>query len=127
MRVVSSFFSFFSFFNFFSIVCCLYHKKWFLHNTLRVKYLVDFDDSVNLGDKPETSKETNCTSQQEEKKHNDEGVTEIQEGTGCSMNLQLGHKIVNTVSEEVHRSETTGQERTPPPVVVFSTEMEITQ
>lgn len=60
------------------------------------------------------------TSQQEEKKHNDEGVTEIQEGTGCSMNLQLGHKIVNTVSKEVHRGETTGQERTPPPVVVLS-------
>lgn len=61
MRVLSSFFLFFFFLNFFTIVCCLYHNKWFLHNTLRAKSLVDFDDSVNLGDKPETSKETNCT------------------------------------------------------------------
>ena len=36
------------------------------------------------------------------------------------MYLQLGHKVVDAVAKQVHRSEAAGQEGTPPPVVVLS-------
>lgn len=83
--------------------------------------LVHFHYSIDLGDKPETGKETNCSSQQEEKEHNDKCVTKIEEGTSCSMYFQLGDKIVNTVAKQIDCCKTTGQEGTPPPMVIFGT------
>lgn len=59
------------------------------------------------------------TCEEEEDEHHDGGVTEVEDGAGGSYDLQLGEEVVDGVDKQVDGREATGQEGTPPPVVVL--------
>ena len=44
------------------------------------------------------------TSEKEEDQHHDQCVAEVQEGRGCSCNVQFGDKEMNRVQKEIHCS-----------------------
>lgn len=89
--------------------------------------LVDFDHAVDFTHEPETSKESNCACQNEEGKDYDAGVSKVQEGRGCAFDFQLGQEIMDTIDTKVESGETAGQKSAPPPVIVFSAEVEIAE
>lgn len=59
------------------------------------------------------------TCQDEEKEHHDEGVAEIEDGGHHTLNVELRHKVMDAVDEEVECGESRGEETTPPPVIVL--------
>lgn len=61
--------------------------------------LIDFDDTVNFSNEPETCKESDRSSQEEEKEHHNERVAKIQECTCCVINLKFCGKIVTAINE----------------------------
>lgn len=68
---------------------------------------IDLDDAVDLGDKPEAGEEADGSCEQEEQEDHDEGVAEVEEGAGDTLDLQLRHVVVDAVEEEVDRREAT--------------------
>lgn len=65
------------------------------------------------------SKHLTCEKEKDED-HNHR-VAEVEDGASSSDNLQLREEVVHAVDKQVHRSEATGQEGTPPPVVILNT------
>lgn len=94
---------------------------------VRTELLVHLHHAVDLADEPEASEETYRASQQEEQKDHDQRVAKVQEGRGGVLDLQLGREVVATVDEQIDRGESRRQERSPPPVVVLGTQVEIAQ
>lgn len=86
-----------------------------------LNYLINLHNTVDLGNKPEASKEANRSCEQEEQEDDDSGVSKVEEGRCETFHLQLGEEVVYAVDEEVDGSEATREERSPPPVVVFCT------
>lgn len=82
---------------------------------------VHFHHTVDLGNKPETGKEADGTSEEEKNESHDHGVSKVQDGAGQSSDLQLREEVMNGVDQEVDSSEAAGQEGTPLPVIVLST------
>lgn len=82
---------------------------------------VHLDHTVDLGNKPETGKEANCTSEQEEDESHDHGVSKVQDGASQSSDLQLGEEVMNGIDKEIDSSEAAGQEGAPLPMIVLST------
>ena len=59
------------------------------------------------------------TSEKEEDQHHDQCVAEVQEGRGCSCDVQFGDKEMNRVQKEIHCSTSASQEGTPPPMIIL--------
>ena len=59
------------------------------------------------------------TSEKEEDQHHDQCVAEVQEGGGCSCDVQFGDKEMNRVQKEIHCSTSASQEGTPPPMIIL--------
>lgn len=89
--------------------------------------LVDLDDAVDFPNEPEAREEANGARQQIEEEHHDERVAEIEETGRIALDLQLGIEIMTAVEEQVHRREARSEIGPPPPVVILSAQMEITQ
>lgn len=66
-----------------------------------------------------TQKHLTC--QEEEEKNHDESVSEVEESRRCIFYVQFGDEVVDAVEKEVDGRETTGQETSPPPVIVLTT------
>jgi len=89
--------------------------------------LVHLHDTVDLPHKPEAGEKSDTSCQKEETEHHDARVTEIQEGRRRPLDVQLGEEVVDAVHGQVERSKTTCQEAAPPPMVILSTQVEITE
>jgi len=89
--------------------------------------LVDFNDTVDLAHEPEACQKSNCTCKDEENECNDECVSKIQESRRHSSNIQLIHEIMYRIQEIVERSKAASQKRSPPPIIVLCTQVEIAQ
>ena len=59
------------------------------------------------------------TSEKEEDQHHDQCVAEVQEGRGCSCDVQFSDKEMNRVQKEIHCSTSASQEGTPPPMIIL--------
>lgn len=92
-----------------------------------MSFSVYLDDAVDFSHKEEAGEKSHSSSEKEEDHHHNQCVAEVQEGGGCSCYGQFGDKEMNRVQKEIHRSTATSQEGTPPPVIILSTKMEITQ
>lgn len=69
--------------------------------------------------KPHSLSMQSPTCQDEEEEHHDEGVAEVEDGGHHSLDVELRHKVMDAVDEEVERGESRGEETTPPPVIVL--------
>ena len=67
----------------------------------------------------ELTEQEELTGEEEENQHHNKSVAKVEEGGRCSSDRQLGNKEMNRVQEEIHRSTATGQERSPPPVIIL--------
>ena len=64
-----------------------------------------------------------CTCKQEEGEDHDGRVAKVQE-CGCgSLDLKLGHEVVDAVNGQIESREPGGQEAAPPPVVILDGQM----
>lgn len=59
------------------------------------------------------------TCEEEEQEHHDDGVAKVEERRHEARDVQLGHKVVNAVYEQVERGEPRSEVTAPPPVVVL--------
>lgn len=64
--------------------------------------LINFDNTVDFSNKPEARHESNGAGQQEEQKHHNQGVTEVQEGRCCVFNRQFRGEIVTAINEKIN-------------------------
>jgi hypothetical protein len=85
------------------------------------KGLVHFDDGVNLADEPEAGEEAHGSGEKEEEEHHDERVAKVQESARSVVDLKFRRKVMTTVDEEIDGGEATGEETSPPPVIVLGT------
>lgn len=83
--------------------------------------LIHFDHAVNFPHKPEAGQEPDCTCEQEEAEHHDRCVTEVKEGGGCSLDIQLGYEVMDAVDCQIEGCEARGKETSPPPMIVLRT------
>ena len=63
------------------------------------------------------------TCEKEEAENHDAGVSEVEEGGGSSLDVQLGEEVVHAVHGQVESGEPAGQEAPPPPVVVLQNQV----
>lgn len=89
--------------------------------------LIHFDDTVDFPDEPEGGEKSDRSCKKEEAEHHDGGVTEVEEGGGPALDVQLGEEVVDAVAGQVEGREPAGQEAAPPPVVILSTEVEVAE
>lgn len=61
------------------------------------------------------------TCEKEKDKDHNHRVAEVQDGASSSNNLQLGEEVMYAIDKQVDRCEATGQEGTPPPVIILDT------
>lgn len=61
------------------------------------------------------------TCEKEKDKDHNHRVAEVQDGASGSNNLQLGEEVMYAIDKQVDRCEATGQEGTPPPVIILDT------
>lgn len=99
----------------------------YLHFHLKPNDLIDLDGWINLGDKPEASKEPDGTGEQNNSAGHNQHVPKVQNRTSRFRNIQFTVEKVDSVQEKVHASHTTGQETPPPPVIVLSRQMKVAQ
>ena len=66
--------------------------------------LVHFDDTVYLSNKPEASKESDCTAEDENEEDHNGAVAEVQHCANESGDSHLGLEIVHAVEHEVESS-----------------------
>jgi len=59
------------------------------------------------------------TGEKEEEKTHNEGVSEVEERAGESLNLEFGGVEMDAVDEEIDGCEAGRHERSPPPVIVL--------
>lgn len=59
------------------------------------------------------------TCEEEEYKNHDHGVAKVKNGTSSSLDLKFGKEIMYSIDEEIHCSKSTGEEWSPPPVIVL--------
>lgn len=90
-------------------------------------FLIYFDDTVNLPNKPEARHETYRPCKEEKQKYHDQRISKVQEGGGGVFNVQLGDEVVAAVYEEVASSRPRGEEGAPPPVIVLGAEVEVAE
>jgi len=83
--------------------------------------LINLHHTVNLPDEPEASEKSNGSCQKEKCENHDTCVSKVKESGRSSFNIQLCYKVMNAVYCKVERSEATGEEASPPPVVVLCT------
>jgi len=88
-------------------------------------YLVDFDCSINFSDEPIAGKESNSSSKKENINRHNKCITEINNCGGETFKRQLRSVIMTGINEEVNRCEAGCQETSPPPSIIFSSQMEI--
>ena len=104
-------------------------------------YLVDFDCSINFSDEPIASKESNSSSKKKNINRHNKCITEINNCGGETFKRQLCSVIMTGINEEVYRCETGCQKTkirrlkileniysflpSPPPSIIFSSQMEI--
>lgn len=93
---------------------------------LRVS-LVHFYDTVDLPDKNEARREADKTSKQEKYDDHNKSVAKVEESAGRASDGQLGAEEMDRVEGQVESCTAPGQERSPPPVVILGTKMEITE
>lgn len=89
--------------------------------------LINFDNTVNFPDKPIAGKKSNCSCEEEKAENHDTSVAKIQESRCRVFNIQLGEEVMNTINSKVESCKSTGQEAPPPPVVILSTQMKVTE
>lgn len=99
----------------------------YLHFHLKPNDLINLDGWINLGDKPEASKEPDGTGEQNNSTGHNQHVPKVQNRTSRLRNIQFTVEKVDSVQEKVHASHTTGQETPPPPVIVLGRQMKVAQ
>lgn len=61
----------------------------------------------------------NLTCEKEKDEDHNHRVAEVENGARSSNDLQLREEVMHAVDEQVDRCEATGQEGTPPPVIIL--------
>jgi len=87
--------------------------------------LVDLDAAVNLPDKEERREESNRAAEDKEHQTHDRRPSKVQDHTRERLDLQCREIVHDRVQEDVDRRSTTCEEGTPPPMVIFGTQVEI--
>lgn len=67
-----------------------------------------------------TSWRQNLTCEKEEDEDHNQSVSKVEDGAGSSDDLQLWEEVMDSIDKQIHCCEATGQEGTPPPVVVLA-------
>eukprot|EP00040_Diaphanoeca_grandis_P038716 m.257167 g.257167 ORF g.257167 m.257167 type:complete len:98 (+) comp35026_c0_seq1:296-589(+) len=91
------------------------------------RFLIDFDNRVNLANKRKTSEETDCTRHEPEKYRHDEGVTDIQNEIGGTINLHASVVKHECVGKHVERARSRRKECAPPPMIILCAKVEVSQ
>lgn len=101
-----------------AVLCnvALFFSLWFLR---------DLDNAVDLSDEVVASEETDGSSQNKESDGHDAGVTEVEKYRDELGDLELGEEVEDGVKEHVEGRSSRGEVSSPPPVVVFATELEV--
>lgn len=89
--------------------------------------LIHLHNTVDLTNKPEASDEPNGTCEDEEEEDHDEGVPKVQHSGHNTMYAQLAEEVVDAVDEQVESCAARCEEAAPPPVVILSTQVEVTE
>lgn len=89
--------------------------------------LIDFDDTVDFSDEPEAGHESDGAGEEEKQEDHYEGVSEVEEGRGGVLYVELGDEVVAAVDEQVAGRGARAEEGAPPPVVVLRAQVEVTQ
>lgn len=92
------------------------------------KDLIHFDSAVDLSNKPVASEETDSTSEEEDCQTHNWSVPEVDNKRSSSIaKLEFWGTEVSGIDKEVNSSEPGCQIASPPPSVVFSSEVEVTE
>ena len=111
----------------------IYGCTWKAQELLEAQWRATLVSSVSATREPGTSYQSQrhripitmakihnvLTSEKEEDQHHDQCVAEVQEGRGCSCDVQFGDKEMNRVQKEIHCSTSASQEGTPPPMIIL--------
>lgn len=89
--------------------------------------LIDFDDTVDFSDEPEAGHESDGAGEEEKQEDHYKGVSEVEEGRGGVLYVELGDEVVAAVDEQVAGRGARAEEGAPPPVVVLRAQVEVTQ
>merc|ERR1712113_952873 len=89
--------------------------------------LIHLDSSVDLADEPKARHEPNERRKQKEKSCSNDRVAKVEHHGYESRMGERRQKIVNGVRQQVHSREPRRDHAPPPPSVVFSAQLEVTQ
>jgi len=88
--------------------------------------LINFDSAVDLSNEPVASEETDCSREEEDCQTHNWSVAEVDNKRSSSVaKLKFWGAEVSGIDKEVNSSEPGCQIASPPPSVIFSSEVEI--